>query len=323
MPGHAHDDDDEGIVYPSQAADWCSRGSYFAFQSLVQPGTELQLFWFCQGGEGVHDPSTVVFLHGWPTSSFDYLRLAEVLAQEAPELRLCFFDSVGYGFSEKPRDYAYSLFEDAYIVDHFVREVAQLDRFALYTHDKGDSVGLQFLNLYLSTFPPYEVTHHFLSNGNMFLPLANLTKTQELLLNYDITIPPYWMADGCGDLLYSPPLDDAEVWNLESTFQYLNGTEVMHDTIQYLAQRNVYEDVWLNVLNATSVPATEIWGLLDTVSPPRVGEYVYGRYLSHRSTAPADYFTFASANHYVQHDAPVGVAEVVLQQLAANTTGTA
>ena len=71
------------------------------------------------------------------------------------------------------------LAENAEIVDHFVREVVGFDDFALFTHDRGVSIGLAFLGNYLDhPNPGYTVNYHFLSNSGMFLPLANLVPFQ-------------------------------------------------------------------------------------------------------------------------------------------------
>ena len=52
----------------------------------------------------------VLFLHGFPTSSFDYALLTPLLASQR---RLVLFDFLGYGYSDKPRQHNYSLFEQA------------------------------------------------------------------------------------------------------------------------------------------------------------------------------------------------------------------
>ncbi len=59
--------------------------------------------------------------------------------------------------------------KNAEIVDYFVREVVEFADFALYTHDRGVSIGLSFLGNYLDNPDPgYTVNYHFLSNSGMF-----------------------------------------------------------------------------------------------------------------------------------------------------------
>lgn len=65
----------------------------------------------------------VLFLHGFPTNSYDYTRLWSLFKLEDNERAkikaksLITFDFMGYGFSDKPFDYDYSLFDMADIVD--------------------------------------------------------------------------------------------------------------------------------------------------------------------------------------------------------------
>ena len=53
---------------------------------------------------------TLVILHGYPTSSFDYHK---VLTSLSKKYRVVIHDHLGFGFSDKPLDYSYSLIEQA------------------------------------------------------------------------------------------------------------------------------------------------------------------------------------------------------------------
>jgi pimeloyl-ACP methyl ester carboxylesterase len=61
---------------------------------------------------------------------------------------------------------------------------------------------------------------------------------------------------------------------------------------------------------------TLIWGLCDTVSPPRVASYVWHEYLMLKPGANRLYF-IPDANHYLQVDRPDAFAKVLLHALAA------
>ena len=52
-------------------------------------------------------------LHGFPTASFDFARLLPLLLH----YRLITLDFLGFGFSDKPRPYTYSLFEQAMLAE--------------------------------------------------------------------------------------------------------------------------------------------------------------------------------------------------------------
>jgi hypothetical protein len=61
-------------------------------------------------------------------------------------------------------------------------------------------------------------------------------------------------------------------------------------------------------------PVTLIWGLCDTVSPPRVVCYVSNQYLMLKPGGNRLYF-IPDANHYLQVDRPDAFVEVLLHTL--------
>jgi hypothetical protein len=108
-----------------------------------------------------------------------------------------------------------------------------------------------------------------------------------------------------GAMTFTPPRKggDPEVEELAATFAHGNGMKVLHETIQYLAERSTDEQTWLTALASAAFPVTVIWGLYDTISPPRVASYVWNEYLMLRRGSNRLYFV-PDANHYLQADRP-------------------
>ena len=125
-------------------------------------------------------------------------------------------------------------------------------------------------------------------------------------------LTPDALASGMGDSTFTPPrpLDEPAVAVLAQTFAYNDGTAVVHDTIQYLVERSEHEEEWLEALARMSIPTTLIWGLHDTVSPPRVAAYIWNTYLMAKPGAN-EFWYLPGANHYLQDDAPDDFADVV------------
>jgi pimeloyl-ACP methyl ester carboxylesterase len=94
----------------------------------------------------------------------------------------------------------------------------------------------------------------------------------------------------------------------------------MHETIQYLEDRKLHEDEWLEALHRSPVNCSLIWGLKDPVAVPAVADYVWQKYLKNRPAA-ATYTQIPGANHYIQVDHAQEVSKLVLAalQLAAPT----
>ena len=53
---------------------------------------------------------TIILIHGFPTSSYDYQQTISTLAKN---YQVVVFDHLGFGFSDKPFDYTYSLVDQA------------------------------------------------------------------------------------------------------------------------------------------------------------------------------------------------------------------
>jgi pimeloyl-ACP methyl ester carboxylesterase len=191
----------------------------------------------------------------------------------------------------------------------------------MLAHDRGSSVAMIHAT---SGTSRVSLQHLFITNGNIFLPLSNLTQAQRLMLD-PATGPamlaqatPEQLAAGMGQVTYSPPrgADDPEVEALAAIFSHGEGLKVLHETIQYLIERSQDEDSWLQALAALDVPTTFIWGVYDTVSPPRVISYVWNEHMMRKPGRNSLYFV-PDANHYLQNDQPEALVETFLHALEA------
>ena len=304
---------------PSRADTWRERGAHFTWQPAQAGVTPVDVFHAELG-----DPAAPVLLlvHGFPTSSIDWFEVGERLSER---FRVCTLDFPGYGFSDKPRGWGYSLERDAELVEFYIAEVIGAEALTVMSHDRGDSVALLHAARCAEGRSRARLEHLVLTNGNMFLPLSNLTTFQRLVLDSGTSaevlaaLTPAMLAQGLGATTFTPPrtADDPEVEALTATFEHDDGIAVLHETIQYLIERSADEDRWLRSLAATDIPTTVIWGLNDTVSPPRVASFVWNNYLMLKPGGNRLYF-IPDANHYLQNDRPDALADTVLDALAAD-----
>jgi pimeloyl-ACP methyl ester carboxylesterase len=119
-----------------------------------------------------------------------------------------------------------------------------------------------------------------------------------------------------GAATFTPPRKpgDPEVEALTAIFAYDDGIKLLHEGIQYLVERSKDEQRWLTALAKAPFPVTLIWGLYDTVSPPRVASYVWNQYLMFKPGVNRLYF-IPDANHYLQVDRPDAFVNVLLHAL--------
>ena len=67
---------------------------------------------------------------------------------------------------------------------------------------------------------------------------------------------------------------------------------------KYPLERTAKEYRWLDTLRESPVPTALIWGLQDTVNPPRIGNHIWYNYLDKRSVE-SSYWLLLPANHYL------------------------
>jgi pimeloyl-ACP methyl ester carboxylesterase len=298
-----------------RAEDWRDRGGYFSWQPAADvPAVEIFHL-------EIGDPAApaLLLIHGWPTSSIDWYAVADQLSER---FRVCALDFPGYGFSDKPPGWGYSLARDEELIEFYLAEVVGADSCVIAGHDRGDSVALLHAARCTDGRSATRLEHLILSNGNIFLPLSNLTAAQRLMLDAQSwpqlapMLTPSALAQGMGATTFTPPrkADDPEIEALTATFAHADGTRVLHETIQYLVERSKDEQAWLARLAYAPFPVTLVWGLYDMVSPPRVASYVWNEYLMLRPAGSRLYFV-PDANHYLQADRPDAFVAVLRHAL--------
>jgi pimeloyl-ACP methyl ester carboxylesterase len=302
-----------------RADEWRSRGSYFSWSPAVGDVPSVDVFHVEMGDP---DAPVLLLVHGWPTSSIDWYGVAPLLSTR---FRVCALDFPGYGFSDKPQGWGYSLGRDEELLEHYLSEVIGAEAVTVVAHDRGDSVALLHAARCSSGRSGSRLEHLVVSNGNIFLPLSQLTGAQRNILDKDTgprilaSLSPAQMAQAMGASTFTPPRGpgDPEVEALTETFSHQDGVKVLHETIQYLVERSRGEQEWLEVISRAEFPVTLVWGVYDTVSPPRVANYVWREYLMQRPGRNRLYY-IPDANHYSQVDRPDAYAQVVLDAVDAD-----
>lgn len=297
-----------------RAREWLESGSHFEWvpQPPMRRISKLSIF---HAEFGDTDAPLLLLVHGFPTSSIDW---QDVAGELSARHRVCVLDLPGFGFSDKPTAESYTLHRDSELVGYYLTEILGARHGAVVAHDRGDSVALSFAHRCATGQTSFELTNLVLSNGNIFLPLSNLTDFQRLTLNPETApatvaaITPQILAAGLGQTTFTPPrgLDDPVITALADTFAFNNGLAVIHDTIQYLVERSERERDWLEALAQMPVKTTLVWGLYDEVSPLRVPAHVWNNYLAAK---PGDneFWLLPGANHYLQNDQPREFVQVV------------
>jgi pimeloyl-ACP methyl ester carboxylesterase len=296
--------DDDFVFYSDLARDWYQAGDYFEWTSTTADNNNARVNVFYRTWGDESNPK-LLLVHGFPNSSFDYYKMIPYLEDD---YYIAVLDFPGSGFSDKPLNgYNYMLAENAEILDHFVREVVQFDDFALYTHDRGVSIGLAFLGNYLdSDDPGYTINYHFLSNSGMFLPLANLVPFQLALLDTEASERLIAARNARPRLTEGEP----EAVAYSDIFAFKQGNISLLYVGRYLLERQANELRWLENLPPSPIPVAYLWGLADDVNPIRIANHVWDTYLNEREVE-SSFWIIPTAGHYPQRDNPEEVAKVI------------
>jgi pimeloyl-ACP methyl ester carboxylesterase len=264
---------------------------------------------------GTPGAPALVLVHGFPTASIDFFALTRELGSD---FDICLLDFPGYGLSDKPpAPHVYSLFDDARLLVHAITDIWKLDRYTMLAHDRGDSVSLITLGM-LDEAGARAPEHLIITNGNVYLPLANLTDFQKATLDPTTgratvaALTPELLAAGMGASTFMPRRtpDDPDVIALAKTFAANDQLRVLPDTIQYLNERAEGETAWLEALAASTVDTTLAWGIHDNIAPVRVANHVWNHYLRHKP-GRNHYWLLPTADHYPQCDAPRQLAHII------------
>ena len=282
-------------------------GGWQARSQSIEVADERVAVWDLPALEGERfEPLLIV--HGFPTSSFDFVDVVERLARHR---RVVLSDHVGYGLSAKP-DRPYTVAGYAATVVG-VTAALGLDRMAMLTHDLGDTVGGELLVLQQDGDWPVEVTRRVVTNGSIYIEMAHLTAGQELLLS----LPDEQVAQG-------PGVDGIEASLIatlapgRATIPMRGHAElVCHDggdtllprTVRYIEERRVNERRFTGAIESHDSPLHVVWGPEDPVAVSPIAD----RLVDARPDATLAWVE--GSGHYPQAEDPEGWLAAVLPGL--------
>jgi pimeloyl-ACP methyl ester carboxylesterase len=210
----------------------------------------------------------LLFLHGFPSSSYDWHELLALRPQGEATLA---FDFLGFGLSAKPRDHVYTLAWQADAVEELVRRAGS-PRVFVVGHDMGTSVATELMARDLRGELEMNLTGAMLFNGSMLLHLAKPTLGQQMLrsrlgpLFARLTSERSFRAQFSRVFSAEHPLSDKEAADQWSLLLHNGGQRIAHQTINYMAERERLTDRWHGAVRDWPGPLTLAWGLLDPVA---------------------------------------------------------
>lgn len=249
---------------------------------------------------------TLLLLHGFPTWSYDYAEVASDLARDHDVITL---DFLGYGASEKPNPYEYSVAESADIVEDLTAQL-NVKSVRLVTHDYGGIVGQELVDRANRGQLSFAIDSLIMLNSGIVYSAYRPTRLQKLLIQLVIgrllagRVSAARLRSAL-DAIRGTPLTDTEFDDLWLGLSRDNGHKLSHLLIKYNAERAIHHRRWEAALANWTGPLHLVWGLEDPVSGRHVLEQAT-KVLPHAAVTE-----LAGVGHYPQSEAPQAVIAAV------------
>jgi pimeloyl-ACP methyl ester carboxylesterase len=258
-----------------------------------------RLFVYRREGE---EPA-LLLLHGFPSSSYDWRRLLTL----RPDRAVVAFDCLGFGLSDKPDGFEYTL---GWQADAAERVVGDREVFVV-GHDMGTSVATELMARDLRGELGMRIAGVLLFNGSILQHRASPTIGQKILrsrfgplfarLNSERTFSAQF-----GRIFSKEhPLEPEEARDQWALLAHHDGHRRLPRTISYMKERERHTDRWHGAVRDWPGPLGLAWGLEDPVATTAVLEGL-------RELRPGvPVAELPGVGHYPQVEAPERIAEAL------------
>jgi pimeloyl-ACP methyl ester carboxylesterase len=290
-------------------AAWRATGQSFAWRGH-------RIFYREQG-----DGEPLLLLHGFPTSSWDWRHVWDELART---YRVVALDYLGFGFSDKPPDGAYSVFAYADQAEALLARLG-IPRVHVLAHDLGDTVAQELLARDRERRDGRDGFAELISvcllNGGIFPEIHRPRPIQKLLdspIGFAVARLTNRRRFGRGLAAVFGPHTQPSAAELDGFWEcasHADGLRNYHHLIRYMRERVRHRDRWVTPILGGDVPLALVNGHRDPVS----GKHIADRL---RELSPgAEIHDLPDIGHYPQTEAPTDVlrAYAAFRQRVAGT----
>lgn len=254
-------------------------------------------------------PDTL-FIHGFPTSGFDW---RETIAELASDYRCVSLDLLGFGLSDKPVAWSYSLFQQADLVEALLAQLG-IKSAHVVSHDVGTSVHTELLARSQENRIAFDFAASTFLNGSMIKDMATLTEFQKVLetpsripeaLAMVSKMMPAYIA-GLKRLMGRPDaLTDEIATVMTEVMEFRDGNLRIPAVYSYVRERYLHMDRWLGALERAEGPLQFVWGVDDPIANIEMGRELA------RRVPKARFIELDGVGHFVPTEAPEEVAAAV------------
>lgn len=279
---------------PAAAAAWKDAGDVFVWNG--------HRIFYREAGR--RDAEPLLLVHGFPTSSFDWLPIWAPLAERYHVLA---FDNLGFGYSDKPGDFPYTIHAQTDLAEALVQHFFGRPYHVL-AHDYGVSIGQELLARTAEGAGEPVLSCMFL-NGGLFASLHRARLIQRLLAGplggVFVKLVDRKRFGTSFSAVFGPDTrpSDEELDALWQIIKFNRGDRIQHKLLHYMADRRQHAARWSAVIATPPCPIGLTNGLLDPVSGEHLADYVA------QLDGAVPIWRLPSVGHYPQTEAPAAVLD--------------
>lgn len=284
---------------PPLIEDWRARGRFVELAGLDVFALDTA------PGQGRR---ATLLLHGFPSSSLDWRPILPALANR----RVVTLDLPGFGLSEKPADYSYSLLEQADLIELLLRSLG-VNEVDIVAHDMGTSVATELCARRERGLLAVTLKSLLLMNGSVHIELARLTPSQKLLRSplsgLFSRLASHRLFIAQLRRILGQPVAEDELDAMWTLIRHRDGYLRLPQTIAYVDERRRFARRWIGALRRLDLPSHVLWGREDPVAVPAIAERL-------ASEIPGARLEWLSGlGHYPQLEDPTATGAAIRQFL--------
>lgn len=278
---------------------WKNSGKFFTYKNKHQ-------IFYQESGAG----ETLLLLHGFPTASWDWNKIWNALVKK---YHLIAPDFIGFGFSDKPKKYAYSIMDQADLIEDFLKK-KKIQRAHILAHDYGDTVLQEILARFIDRKNAgkngFEIQSVVLLNGGLFPETHHAILIQKLLISPIGGLLVHFLnrktLKKSFDNIFGKETQatEKEIDEFYSLLNHKKGRIIFHKLIRYMSDRKKHRERWVAALQDSPIPILLLNGAADPIS----GKHMTERY---RELIPNPVIVLLEKiGHYPQTEAPEEVLNI-------------
>lgn len=212
-------------------------------------------------GDEFSNKETLVIINGFPTTSYDYHEIIPVLSEY---YRVVIHDHFGFGFSDLPDTYCFSLIDQANVCVELWNKL-KLKRFTILADAYGNKVGEEILYRKNSHLIPFDIKKLIICNSSSYekyldintitslIKNKELIKYKEIILNYK----EQFFYEGSDN--YDKYKDESKIKDIWTKFNNKQGQKEILVLCSYNEESFLYWHRWLHAIKETKIPVKIFW----------------------------------------------------------------